>query len=111
MSGRKKERKTVEKIGTIVSDKMNKTRVVAVSYLSEHPLYGKKFLRRLKVMAHDENNMSQQGDTVRIVQCRPLSRKKRWFVAGIIQQAGSKNRTIAGESTYDSTENDSNSSR
>ncbi|GEM_PF-452619 len=111
MSGQEKERKTVEKVGTIVSDKMNKTRVVAVSYLSEHPLYRKKFLRRLKLMAHDENNISQQGDTVRIVQCRPLSRKKRWYIAEIIQQAGGKNRTTAGESTYDSTENDSDSSR
>ena len=68
--------------GVVVSDKMDKTVVVLVERRIMHPLY-KKFIRRSsKYAAHDENNACKIGDTVRIRECRPLSRRKRWEVLG-----------------------------
>ncbi|MBF0125041.1 MAG: 30S ribosomal protein S17 [Magnetococcales bacterium] len=66
--------------GTVVSDKMNKTIVVAVERKVQHPLYGKIVRRTKKYLAHDESNRCLVGDTVQIEESRPLSRRKRWVV-------------------------------
>lgn len=67
--------------GTVVSDKMDKTVVVAVSTLKEHPIYRKKYKVTSKFKAHDENNECKEGDLVEITETRPISRDKRWNVA------------------------------
>ena len=72
------------RIGRVVSDKMDKTIVVAVEDKVKHPLYGKIVNRTYKLKAHDENNECRIGDTVRIVETRPLSRDKRWRVEKIV---------------------------
>lgn len=75
--------KTVKKrkiIGTVVSDKMTKTRVVAVASLKKHPKYLKYYKVTTKFKAHDENNEYKTGDTVTIEESRPLSREKRWTI-------------------------------
>ncbi len=76
------KRKT--RLGRVVSDKMDKTVVVAVETLRHHPLYKKTVRRTVKYKAHDENNECGLGDKVRIVETRPLSREKRWRVAEIM---------------------------
>ncbi len=68
----------------MVSNKMDKTVVVAVGTFKRHPLYKKTFKRVVKYKAHDENNKCKLGDVVRIIETRPLSRQKRWRVAEII---------------------------
>ncbi len=73
-------------IGTVVSDKMDKTVVVMVETLIKHPLYGKYVKRRKKYMAHDENNECRVGDKVLIEETRPLSRRKRWRVRQILER-------------------------
>lgn len=73
-------------IGTVVSDKMDKTVVVMVETLVKHPLYGKYVKRRKKYMAHDENNECRVGDKVLIEETRPLSRRKRWRVRQILER-------------------------
>jgi small subunit ribosomal protein S17 len=73
-------------IGTVVSDKMDKTVVVMVETLVKHPLYGKYIKRRKKYMAHDENNECRIGDKVLIEETRPLSRRKRWRVRQILER-------------------------
>ena len=73
-------------IGTVVSDKMDKTVVVMVETLVKHPLYGKYIKRRKKYMAHDENNECKIGDKVLIEETRPLSRRKRWRVRQILER-------------------------
>ena len=73
-----------EMIGTVVSDKMDKTVVVAVQTNVRHDVYGKTVKRTYKLKAHDENNECRVGDTVRIVETRPLSRDKRWRVEKIV---------------------------
>jgi small subunit ribosomal protein S17 len=78
------EEKRKTRIGHIVSDKMDKTVVVAVVTLKRHPLYKKTFKRVVKYKAHDEDNKCRVGDKVRIIETRPLSRQKRWRVAEII---------------------------
>lgn len=78
------EEKRKIRIGHIVSDKMDKTVVVAVEKLKRHPLYKKTFKRVVKYKAHDEDNKCRVGDKVRIIETRPLSRQKRWRVAEII---------------------------
>lgn len=78
------EEKRKIRIGHIVSDKMDKTVVVAVERLKRHPLYKKTFRRVVKYKAHDEDNKCRLGDKVRIVETRPLSRQKRWRVDEII---------------------------
>ena len=70
--------------GKVVSDKMDKTIVVAVEDHVKHPLYNKIVKRTYKLKAHDENNECRVGDTVRIVETRPLSRDKRWRVEKIV---------------------------
>ena len=67
--------------GTVVSDKMDKTVVVAVSSLKEHPIYRKKYKVTTKFKAHDAENTCQVGDLVEITETRPISRDKRWLVA------------------------------
>ncbi|MCS7149896.1 MAG: 30S ribosomal protein S17 [Caldimicrobium sp.] len=76
-----------EFIGTVVSDKMDKTVVVMVERLVKHPLYGKYIKRRKKFMAHDEENACKTGDRVLIEETRPLSRRKRWRVKEILERA------------------------
>lgn len=76
-----------EFIGTVVSDKMDKTVVVQVEDLVKHPLYGKYVKRRKKFMAHDEENACKIGDRVLIEETRPLSKRKRWRVREIIERA------------------------
>ena len=73
--------------GIVVSDKMDKTVVVAVRTKVRHPLYGKMVNKTTKFKAHDENNDCGIGDTVRIMETRPLSKDKRWRVVEIIERA------------------------
>jgi len=80
------EKKRKTKVGRVVSDKMDKTAVVAVESLKRHPLYKKTIRKVVKYKAHDENNKCGVGDTVRIVETRPLSKQKRWRVAEIIRK-------------------------
>jgi small subunit ribosomal protein S17 len=74
-------------IGTVVSDKMNKTIVVQVERLVKHRLYHKFIRRRTKFAAHDAENSCRIGDTVLITESRPLSRTKRWRVSKIVEKA------------------------
>ena len=75
------------RVGIVVSDKMDKTIVVAVKTKVRHPLYGKIVNNNLKVKANDENNECGIGDTVRIMETRPLSKDKRWRLVEIIEKA------------------------
>lgn len=75
------------RIGRVVSDKMDKTIVVAVETLVAHPLYGKQMKRTKKFKAHDENNECRIGDIVEIMETRPLSKEKRWRLVRIIERA------------------------
>ena len=81
------ESKHKARIGRVVSNKMIKTVVVVVETPRRHPLYKKVIKRMVRYKAHDENNECQTGDTVRIIETRPLSRDKRWRVAEIITRA------------------------
>ena len=74
------------KVGIVVSDKMDKTIVVAMEDFIRHPLYGKAVERTKKVKAHDENNECQIGDKVRIMETRPLSKDKRWRLVNIVEK-------------------------
>jgi len=73
--------------GLVVSDKMEKTVVVAIERRVAHPVYGKMVTRTKRLKAHDEENSAKVGDTVRIVETRPLSKDKRWRVVEIMQRA------------------------
>ncbi len=75
------------RVGQVVSDKMDKTIVVAVQDSVQHPLYKKIVKRTYKLKAHDENNECGIGDTVKVMECRPLSRDKRWRLVEIIEKA------------------------
>jgi small subunit ribosomal protein S17 len=75
------------RIGKVVSDKMDKTIVVAIETLVRHPLYKKTVKRTTKFKAHDENNECKVGDKVMIMETRPLSREKRWRLVEIIERA------------------------
>ncbi len=75
------------RVGTVVSDKMDKTVVVAVETRVKHKLYGKTIKRTTKFKAHDENNECRIGDKVRIMETRPLSKDKCWRVVNIIEKA------------------------
>ena len=75
------------RVGVVVSDKMDKTITIAVKYRVRHPLYGKIMNRTTKIKAHDEKNECGIGDTVRIMETRPLSRDKRWRLVDIIEKA------------------------
>lgn len=73
--------------GRVVSDKMDKTVVVAVESRIRHPLYGRIIRRTKKFKAHDETNIAHVGDLVEIMECRPLSKDKRWRVSRVIEKA------------------------
>lgn len=73
--------------GTVVSDKMQKTVVVAVESLVKHPIYGRRIRRTARYKAHDELNQAREGDRVRIEETRPLSKEKRWRIVEIIKRA------------------------
>jgi len=75
------------KTGVVVSDKMEKTIVVSVERMVQHPLYGKRIRLTTKFKAHDENNESHEGDTVTIMETRPLSKDKRWRLVEIVVRA------------------------
>ena len=75
------------KVGKVVSDKMKKTIVVAVVDTESHPLYKKAVKKTVKFKAHDENNEAHVGDTVSIMETRPLSKDKRWRVVEILERA------------------------
>ncbi|MDO5100150.1 MAG: 30S ribosomal protein S17 [Eubacteriales bacterium] len=78
-------RKTM--IGKVVSDKMDKTIVVAVENHVKHPLYGKIIKKTYKLKAHDEKNECNIGDTVKVMETRPLSKDKRWRLVEIVEKA------------------------
>jgi small subunit ribosomal protein S17 len=75
------------RIGTVVSNKMQKTIVVAVEDRVRHPLYGKTIKRTKKFKVHDENNICNVGDIVKIMETRPLSKEKRWRLVEIVKRA------------------------
>ena len=76
-----------EMIGTVTSDKMDKTVVVSVQTNVKHPIYGKIVKRTYKLKAHDEANECKMGDKVRVMETRPLSKDKRWRVVEIVEKA------------------------
>jgi small subunit ribosomal protein S17 len=80
--GRRKVRQ-----GRVVSDKMEQTVVVAIEQIIRHPLYGKTMRRTRKLKAHDQNNECGVGDTVEIMESRPISKEKRWRVSRILEKA------------------------
>lgn len=76
-----------ERIGVVVSNKMDKSITVAIKRKEKHPIYGKFVNKTKKFVAHDETNSGQAGDTVRIAETRPLSKTKRWRLVEIIERA------------------------
>lgn len=86
MSEQARNERKVE-IGKVVSDKMDKTIVVSVETYKKHPLYHKRIKYTKKYKAHDENNQAKVGDTVKIMETRPLSKDKRWRLVEIVEQA------------------------
>ncbi|MDX2301551.1 MAG: 30S ribosomal protein S17 [Microscillaceae bacterium] len=76
-----------ERIGKVSSNKMNKSITVVVERKLKHPIYGKFVMKSKKFMAHDENEECNIGDIVRIMECRPLSKRKRWRLVEIIERA------------------------
>jgi small subunit ribosomal protein S17 len=80
-------KKTRTLTGKVVSNKMDKTITVSVERLVTHPTYGKILRRRTKIKAHDEENTCQEGDTVLIAPCRPMSRHKSWKLVEILERA------------------------
>ncbi len=76
-----------ERIGVVTSNKMDKTITVSVESREKHPIYGKFVKRTKKFAAHDETNDCNEGDTVKIMETRPLSKKKRWRLVEILERA------------------------
>ena len=76
-----------ERIGVVTSNKMEKSIVVSIQRKVKHPLYGKFLKKTSKFVAHDEDNSCNEGDTVRIMETRPLSKNKNWRLAEIIERA------------------------
>ena len=74
-------------VGTVVSDKMDKTRRVEIPRLVKHPKYGKYIRRRTVCIVHDEENVSKEGDQVEIIESRPLSKTKRWALVRVVRQS------------------------
>ena len=75
------------RVGLVVSDKMEKTVVVSIERRVQHPVYGKMVRRTKRLKAHDEKNDAKTGDTVRIMETRPMSKDKRWRVVEIVERA------------------------
>jgi len=84
MSGRNLRK---QKVGIVSSDKMDKTIAVTVERRVQHPIYGKSMKKTKKFIAHDEKNECNEGDTVRIMETRPLSKRKRWRLVEVIERA------------------------
>lgn len=97
------QRKT--RIGTVVSDKMDKTVVVVVETRVRHPLYGRTVTRSKKFQAHDETNACKVGDKVKIMETRPLSKQKRWRVSEILARAADKGMAGKGAVPVDTATN------
>ena len=76
-----------ERVGLVVSNKMDKSITVAIERRMKHPMYGKFVKKTSKLMAHDENNDAGEGDTVRIMETRTLSKNKRWRLVEIVERA------------------------
>ena len=76
-----------ERIGVVVSNKMDKSITVAIKWKEKHPMYGKFINKTKKLMAHDETNSCNIGDTVRVAETRPLSKNKAWRLVEIIERA------------------------
>lgn len=76
-----------ELVGRVVSDKMDKTVVVSVQRTKKHPLYGKYIRVNKKYKAHDEQNSASMGDTVKIIESKPISKEKRWVMTEIVESA------------------------
>ncbi|MDX1548892.1 MAG: 30S ribosomal protein S17 [Rhodothermales bacterium] len=76
-----------ERVGIVLSSKMDKSIVVGIERQVKHPIYGKFIKQTSKLMAHDEENDAGEGDTVRIAETRPLSKKKRWRLVEILERA------------------------
>ena len=74
------------RVGEVVSDKMDKSITVVVKRKVKHPVYGKYISKTTKFMAHDDNNECHEGDTVKIMETRPMSRKKRWRLVEVIEK-------------------------
>ena len=87
MADEKKKGNKNEKVGQVVSAKMQKTIVVEVTRRVPHPLYKRIVNKRKRFYAHDENRTAKLGDVVRIVECRPLSRLKRWELGEVVRRA------------------------
>jgi small subunit ribosomal protein S17 len=89
MSAAEKQDKPTQRptVGRVVSNKMQKSVTVSVERLVKHPAYGKFIRRTTKVMAHDEEGTCREGDTVAIVECRPISKRKAWRVVEIVARA------------------------
>lgn len=87
MSEEKKRNERKVRVGKVVSDKMQKTIVVAIEELVQHKLYKKAVKRTVKFKAHDENNEAHIGDKVSIMETRPLSKEKRWRLVKIVEKA------------------------
>ena len=75
------------RVGTVVSDRMEKTVVVSIERLVKHPVYGRYVRRRTKFKVHDEKNECHVGDTIRFMETRPISKDKRWRFVGFVERA------------------------
>ncbi len=84
-------RVTRRTIGRVVSNKMQKSVTVSVERLVRHPVYGKFIRRTTQIMAHDEDGTCREGDTVAIVECRPISKRKAWRVVEVLERARVEN--------------------
>ncbi|MFC1577079.1 30S ribosomal protein S17 [Candidatus Omnitrophota bacterium] len=81
-----KRHKRKQRVGIVISDKMNKTITVRVDSLAKHPVYTRAVRKSIKFKAHDEKNEARAGDTVKIIETRPISKDKRWRLAGIVKK-------------------------
>jgi small subunit ribosomal protein S17 len=84
-------------IGRVVSNKMQKSVTVSIERLVKHPAYGKFIRRTTKLMAHDEDGACKEGDTVAIVECRPISKRKSWKVVEILERAPVETQATSAE--------------
>lgn len=85
------KKRILVKVGTVVSNKMQKTIVVRIDRVTHHPRYNKIMQKSVKVKAHDEKNSAKTGDTVKIVQVRPISKDKRWRLLEIVNKQFNEN--------------------
>lgn len=88
MSEKIKRHKRKEKTGIIVSDKMNKTRIVQIISVAKHRKYSRSIIKKIKFKVHDEQNQAKLGDKVKIMETRPISKDKRWRLVQVLEKAG-----------------------